>query len=145
MTIKIKHFFQTLFVREFPSAKSTTLKKRIILLILLLIAIFINFLPLYCSINYLQKIIFTESIILTIIGILQLEVSGFFSETYKGIYQYSNCAYGPPSFLARGLIDNKESLNRISTKIEHILFFNRSTGVNLLILGCLFQLIGLWV
>jgi len=77
-----------------------------------------------------------------IAGIIQFEVSGVFEtwmEKYGDVEQYPG---GPPSRITRQIIDNPDT--PIRTWVRNTLFFDHRTGLQLLVLGFVMQLIGTW-
>jgi hypothetical protein len=89
------------------------------------------------------KLLLTSGLILTIAGIIQLEITGFFKEVTDEYCDEKKYPFGPPSYITREIIDNPDT--PIRTYIKNILFFRRHTGVWMLITGCILQIIGVWL
>lgn len=92
---------------------------------------------------YKDESISSVGIMLVISGLLQLEVSGSIT---KIIAYYSNeekFPYGPPSHVTRTIADNPDTPCR--TILKNLFFHNPHTGLWLIVLGSLVQLVSLWV
>jgi hypothetical protein len=85
----------------------------------------------------------SAGLMLDIGGIIQLELSGAFEklfERYSDLEQYPG---GPPSRITRQIIDDPDS--PVRTWMRNTLFFEHGTGLNFLIAGFVFQLLGVWL
>ncbi|WP_324747144.1 hypothetical protein [Pseudomonas veronii] len=89
------------------------------------------------------KLITSAGILLTLSGVLQLEVSNFFQQLFA---EYSDLERYPgwaPSRVTREVIDNPD--RPVRTSIRNITFFNVRTALWLVIIGTFIQLIGVWI
>lgn len=86
------------------------------------------------------KLLGSSGLILTVAGVLQLEVSGLFDDI---IEQYANSQQSPPSSVVREIIDNPDT--PIRTAARNWLFFNRTTGIRFVVWGTLIQVAAIWV
>lgn len=89
-----------------------------------------------------DKLLASSGLVLTIAGILQLEVTGFFERVHGAFQDEKNYPYGPPSYYVREMIDNPD--RPIRTGAKNLLFFDRRTGAWLLIIGSILQLAAVW-
>jgi hypothetical protein len=75
-------------------------------------------------------------------GIVQLEISGLFDRILNKYGDEQKYRYGPPSHITRRIIDNPDK--PIRSYLHNLLFFELKTGFRLIVLGCVFQLAGVW-
>ncbi len=89
-----------------------------------------------------SKLLATGGLLLTIAGIMQLEVTDFFRDIFDEYNDETKYPGGPPSSIARRVIDNPDTPN--ANMIESILFYQRKTGVYFLIVGSALQIVAVW-
>ena len=89
------------------------------------------------------KSLSSAGLLFDVVGIVQLELSGLFDDTFKQYSGEENFPGGPPSNITRQIIDNPDT--PIRTWVRNSLFFERRTGFYLIVLGFYFQLAGVWL
>ena len=76
-------------------------------------------------------------------GILQLILSGLFEKILEIYGDVQKFPYGPPSHITREIIDDPE--RRFRMWLRDNLFFESRTGLYLIVIGFVFQLVGNWL
>lgn len=89
------------------------------------------------------RIISSAGLVVALAGLIQLEVSGFFSEFLNKFDNEEKYPYGPPSYITREIIDNPD--RPIRTKMRNLAFFDVRTGFWLIVASILLQLVGTWL
>jgi hypothetical protein len=90
-----------------------------------------------------QRCVTSAGLLFDIAGILQLEVAGVFQAVLQFL-EGSEAADGTmPSRYVREVIDSPD--RPIRTWLRNTLYFEPRTGLGLIILGCLGQLVGTWL
>src|SRR5450830_384301 len=95
------------------------------------------------SIKYAGKLISSAGLVAALAGLIQLEVSGFFSSLIEKFENEEEYPYGPPSYVTREIIGNPD--HPIRTRILGLAFFEVRTGFWLIVVGTLLQLLGTWL
>jgi hypothetical protein len=75
-------------------------------------------------------------------GIVQLEISGLFERIINKYGDEEKYPGGPPSHITRRIIDDPDK--PIRSYLHNLLFFELKTGFRLIVIGCVFQLAGVW-
>lgn len=88
------------------------------------------------------KLFSTLGLLLTIMGLIQIEVSGFFDKLLKSHLDTSKPSFDPPSYIAREIVWNPDT--PIRSTLKSYLFFTPITGFWIIILGTIIQIIGIW-
>lgn len=90
-----------------------------------------------------EESISSVGIMLVISGLLQLEVSGSVAKIIAYYANEEKFPYGPPSHVTRTIADNPDTPCR--TILKNLFFHNPHTGLWLILLGSLVQLVLLWM
>lgn len=85
----------------------------------------------------------TLGLLLTLAGIVQLEISGLFEKLSEIFSDYQKYPSGPPSYYCREAIQDPDG-GAIET-LKALCFFNLKTGFYLIIAGTLTQLVAVWI
>lgn len=85
----------------------------------------------------------TAGLLATATGVVQLEVSGLFERILDHYGNAEKYPVGPPSYIAREIIDNPDS--PIATRVRNVCFFNARTGFWLIVVGTLVQVFAMWL
>lgn len=90
-----------------------------------------------------SKWIASAGLLAVVTGVVQLEVSGLFEKIMEHYGDTEKYPYGPPSRITREIIDNPD--RPLATWLRNICYFNVSTGVWLIVLGTLTQVVAVWL
>lgn len=85
----------------------------------------------------------SAGLLLTIAGLLQLEVSGLFQKIIDAYSDTKKFPYGPPSHITREIIDNPDT--PVRTWLRNALFFNLRTGFWMIVAGTMVQVVAVWL
>lgn len=85
----------------------------------------------------------TSSVLFAIIGLLQLELTGFFDDLFKEVCDEEQFPNGPPSNIAREIIDNPDT--PWLTFLKSLIFYNRKVGLSFLLISSFMQLVLIWI
>ena len=89
-----------------------------------------------------SKWLSSAGLLFDLAGIVQLEISGLFERIIEKYGDDEKYPHGPPSYITRRIIDDPD--RPIRTYLRNMLFFELKTGFRLIVLGCAFQLLGVW-
>jgi len=84
----------------------------------------------------------SSSILFGIVGLLQLEMTGFFDKIFQNLSDLANSGVYP-SNIYRHVISNPET--PIRTFFKDLLFYNRKCGLFFLLLASAIQIICVWI
>lgn len=82
-------------------------------------------------------------LLLTITGVIQLEISGLFDKVIAHYVDDEKFPDGPPSYITREIIDNPDA--PILSWLRNICFFNLRTGFWLIVVGTVAQILAVWL
>ena len=90
-----------------------------------------------------ERLVSSSSVLIGLAGIVQLEISGLFEQWLEKYGDEEKYPYGPPSRITRQIIDNPD--RPIWTWLRNTALFEKRTGFELIVLGCVLQLISIWI
>lgn len=128
--------------------RGTSLKRHerlafVVLLLLTLGASAMGLCALLAALPSAGKWIASAGLLATVTGVVQLEVSGLFEKIMERYEDTEKYPYGPPSRITREIIDNPD--RPFAMWLRNICFFNVSTGVWLIVIGTLTQVVAVWL
>lgn len=82
-------------------------------------------------------------LLLTIVGVIQLEISGLFDKLVDKYGHEEKYPYGPPSHITREIVDDPDS--HILSWLRGVCFFDLRTGFWLIITGTVAQIVAVWL
>lgn len=89
------------------------------------------------------RLIATAGLLFTLTGLLQIEVSGFFAKVLEIVADEEKHPFGPPSHIAREIIDDPE--RPIRTFFRNKLLFDPRTGFWSIFAGTVVQIAAVWL
>lgn len=115
----------------------------IILIIITFIFFGLSFLGFFLNSECTPKLVITTGLFAIVTGVVQLEISGLFDKVLEEYCSDEKYPYGPPSYITREIIDNPDT--PVRTWLRYKCFFEVRTGFWLIVIGTLFQIIGVWL
>jgi len=92
---------------------------------------------------YAGKTFNTAAILVTVAGLLQLDVSGIFQKIYDEYSDVERYPWGPPSYITREIIDSPDPTWR--DVASNLALKNARTGYWLILAGTIGQAIAVWM
>jgi hypothetical protein len=93
--------------------------------------------------HYAAKWLASSGLLLTMAGVVQLEVSGLFQDVMDHYNNEEIYPFGPPSYIAREIVDDPDSPT--ITWLRNSLFIHFRTGFWLIIIGTSVQIFAVWL
>lgn len=89
------------------------------------------------------KLINTFALLLTLAGLVQLEISGVFEKLAEIFSDDEKYPSGPPSYFCREIMVSPD--DDLIEKVKEQCFINPKTGFLLIVIGTVIQLIAVWL
>jgi len=91
------------------------------------------------------KFLNSSALILSIAGLIQLEITGLFEKVFDYYDDLQKYPFGPPSHFNRELIETHNPETPIKTWLWINLYENRMTGFWIILSSIAIQLVAIWI
>ena len=98
-----------------------------------------------CGETKALKLLNSSALILSIAGLIQLEITGLFEKVFNYYADQQKYPFGPPSHFNRELIETHNPETPIRTWIWINLYENRMTGFWIILTSIAIQLVAIWI
>jgi hypothetical protein len=117
----------------------------VITLVLFVLTFMIAILGIFCGQAKAVKLLNSSALILSIAGLIQLEITGLFEKVFDYYADEGKYQYGPPSHFTRELIETHNPEAPIRTWLWINLYENRMTSFWILVTSIALQLVAVWL